>query len=272
MAVLPKSMKNHALLKGYRIITMANVWVKMCEKVAASRLSETLEQDGHLPNEVGGARPGRSTTANIETVTHLMAQSLQRGKCCAIATYDLEDAYNKVDISVLANKLEALDIPKHMVRWIVALLGTRKCQMQYGKWKSELFEVSSGLPQGSPLSPVLFNVYTCDIISSVKTEGTHPSTDVDDIIVVTTGDTAAEVTSMQQTASDKLHTWTVVNKQSIQGEKSQWMIVTLARVNRSEYHLMFSGDIVPQGDLVVCLGVANDHRLTMSKHLERLRT
>jgi hypothetical protein len=55
-----------------------------------------------------GARPGRSTTANLEAVTHSIAQSLQQTKCAAIATYDLEDAYNKVDIRILADKLTNL--------------------------------------------------------------------------------------------------------------------------------------------------------------------
>ena len=38
LAILPKPSKDHSKLKGYRIITMSNVWIKMCEKVAAGRL------------------------------------------------------------------------------------------------------------------------------------------------------------------------------------------------------------------------------------------
>ena len=44
MVVLPKPMKDHSQLKGYRIITMANVWVKITEKVAAQRLVHDLEK------------------------------------------------------------------------------------------------------------------------------------------------------------------------------------------------------------------------------------
>jgi hypothetical protein len=109
-----------------------------------------------------GARPGRSTTANLEAVTHSIAQSLQQTKCAAIATYDLEDAYNKVDIRILADKLT------NLLRLIVTLLGSRTCQMKYGKWRSPIFTVSSGLPQGSQLSAVLFNVYTYDILERLQ--------------------------------------------------------------------------------------------------------
>ena len=57
MAILPKPMKDHSRLKGYRIITMANVWVKVMEKIAARRLSRDLEQRDCLPCRVGRARP-----------------------------------------------------------------------------------------------------------------------------------------------------------------------------------------------------------------------
>jgi hypothetical protein len=70
MAVLPKPAKNHTALKGYRIITMANVWIKLCEKMAIKRLTADLEESNCLPMQVGGARPRRSTTAKVEAVTH----------------------------------------------------------------------------------------------------------------------------------------------------------------------------------------------------------
>ena len=44
MTVLPKPYKDHQKLKGYRVITMANIWVKIMEKIAAQRLTKDLEE------------------------------------------------------------------------------------------------------------------------------------------------------------------------------------------------------------------------------------
>jgi hypothetical protein len=88
---------------------------KLCEKVAARCQTADLEERNCPPVQVGGARPGRSTTDNVEAVTHSIAQSLQQTKCAAIATYDLEDAYNKVDIRILADKLTKLGVSTVMV-------------------------------------------------------------------------------------------------------------------------------------------------------------
>jgi hypothetical protein len=102
MTVLPKPAMNHAVLKGCGI-TMATVRIKLCEKLAARRLTSHLEEINCIPVQVGGTRPGRSTTTNVEVVTPIM-QNLQT-KCAAIATYDLEDAYTRVDIRIQAGHI-----------------------------------------------------------------------------------------------------------------------------------------------------------------------
>ena len=61
------------------------------------------------------------------------------------------------------------------------------------------------------------------------------------------------------------------NMQSIQGEKSQWMIVTRAHIRREDYKLTFNGGEVPSVETMVCLRIAIDKNMTMTKHLDKLR-
>ena len=77
LSALPKPNNDHRTLKGYRIITMANTFVKRCEKIAAKRVTEQLEKEGRLPKEVGGARPKHSTTSTIEVLINTMQKGLQ---------------------------------------------------------------------------------------------------------------------------------------------------------------------------------------------------
>ena len=53
--------------------------------------------------------------------------------------------------------------------------------MRFGTWKSECFEVSSGLSHGSPLSCVLFNICTADVIEWTQDDNTDSYSYVDDI-------------------------------------------------------------------------------------------
>ena len=84
MAILPKPLKDHGVLKGYRIITMANVWVQIMEKV----LVVDLESRNCLSERVGGARPKRSTA-----VTHEIQQGMQNSHHATVGLYDLQQSY-----------------------------------------------------------------------------------------------------------------------------------------------------------------------------------
>ena len=98
LSVLPKPKKDHRIFKGYRVITVANTLVKLCEKTAPKRVTAQLEKEGRLPKEVGGARAKRSTTSNIEALIYIIQKGLQDKEHFALGLYDLEDAYNRVHI------------------------------------------------------------------------------------------------------------------------------------------------------------------------------
>ena len=270
MAVLPKPGKNHTILKGYRMITMSNVWIKIAEKVVASRLVTDLEERGCLAHEVGGARPKRSTTSNVEAVVHNAQQAMQERQHTAVGMFDLEDAYNKVNISTLARKMKELDISDTLIRWTLSMLKPRRCCLKFGTWRSEAFQVSSGLPQGSPLSSVLFNVYTADIAPALASARSAGYTYVDDVIATGTGATQPEALQELQKASDKLEEWTRENDMSIQSDKSQWMMASQGW-HREDLVLTYAGSRVPREKKVTGLGVVLDHRLTMNAHLEHLK-
>ena len=50
-----------------------------------------------------------------------------------ITVFNLEDAYNKVNISILAGKLSRMGVSDMLIRWFVAMLGRRRCQMRFSK-------------------------------------------------------------------------------------------------------------------------------------------
>ena len=267
LSVIPKPNKNHRVLKGYRIITMANVLVKLCEKIAARRLVEQLERTNKISTNVGGARPRRSTTSNVEALLHIMQEGLQSNSCYALGLFDLEDAYNTVHIPTLAGKMMKYGISDVMIRWILSMLDSRRCHMRFGNWTSNTFNVSSGLPQGSPLSCVLFNIYTADIISWTKDDDIDPFSYVDDIIICCESESPVEAVEKLQSASDKLESWTVENHMRIQPDKVCWMLVTLRHVDRLQLSLSYAQEKVRQEKEVTYLGVVIDCRLSMLSHI-----
>ena len=96
---------------------------------------------------------------------------------------DLEDAYNRVSMDILMDQLLNLAVNSFVVRWVGAALIHRIVVLKCGNWVSTPTVISPGLPQGSPLSPVLFNVYTVHITSNQITGAGRTMSYADDILV-----------------------------------------------------------------------------------------
>ena len=140
--------------------------------------------------------------------------------------------------------------------------------MRFGSWESERFEISSGLPQGSPLSCVLFNIYTADVIDWTQDDNTDPYSYVDDIIISCASHSPVEDVANLQQASEKLQVWTENNHMKIQPDKICWMLLSLGHVNRDLFTLTYEGQPVRQEMQVTYLGEVIDARLSMIKQID----
>ena len=126
-------------------------------------------------------------------------------------------------IPTLADKLTGYGIFDVLVTWIVSMLGSRQCQMKFGSWRSDLSEVCSGLPQGSRLSCLLFNVYRADMNGSLEIEGTDPFSPADDVIVCYESDSPVRATEKLSEANDKFEQWTTANHMRFKPDNVFWM-------------------------------------------------
>ena len=87
-------------------------------------------------------------------------EEFQRKEQPLAVAIDLEDAYNKVQFKLLMDLLVQYGVSLTLTRWIAGALLERTVVMQLGNWSSATHQLTMGLPQGSPFSPVLYNVYT----------------------------------------------------------------------------------------------------------------
>ena len=84
---------------------------------------------------------------------------------------DFAKAFDKCDIGILMHKLKKLGIKGKLGRWLYNFLNNRKQQVMINGTKSNVTNVSSGVPQGTVLGPILFLIYISDIgedISALK--------------------------------------------------------------------------------------------------------
>ena len=206
LAVLPKPGKDPEKLNGYRIITMQNTIGKLMEKIVASRLASDLENKNLLPPTLGSYRKKKDIWANAAIFAYDTYEAFQQKEDTVAVALDLEDAYNRVTYERLMQILEDSGINSYMINWLASALMQRTVALRLGTWTSDPVTITPGLPQGSPLSPVLYNIYTARVAAISVPKG-RTLTFADDVLVYVSGKDKDVMTDTMHTVLADVEHW-----------------------------------------------------------------
>ncbi|TDZ24501.1 putative RNA-directed DNA polymerase from transposon X-element [Colletotrichum orbiculare MAFF 240422] len=161
--------------KAYRPVALLPSLGKVLEKLVARRLAAWLAASGHLPNEQFGFQ-GRCTTQALEIMVNAIYRNWSArdgGKKCerfvSIMALDMTGAYDHVVREVLLRIMADLGVPSWIIRFVLSFLSMRSTTICIPGYESQAFWINIGIPQGSPLSPVLFVLFSIPIIKKLKT-------------------------------------------------------------------------------------------------------
>jgi hypothetical protein len=167
--ILPilKAGKDPGVLNSYRPISLTSVMCKLTERLIANRLNHYLEKFCCLSDRQAGFRKYRNTTEQIVRLTQEIKDGFHQKKSTVAVLVDFQTAFDRVWRKGLLRKLTDIGICGNMYRWIKSFLDQRFIRVRYGPAVSAYKQTRQGLPQGSVLSPVLFNIMINDIVEHV---------------------------------------------------------------------------------------------------------
>jgi ribonuclease HI len=268
LAVIPKPDKDSSKIASYRILTMQNTVGKLPEKIVAQRLAAELEEKEVLPPELGSYRKGKVTWMNAAKLASDIYDGFEKGEETLVIALDLEDAYNRVQYNVLMRTLANLEISPQLVRWIGTALLKRKVALRLGAWASDPTEITPGLPQGSALSPVLFNVYTAGITSNQFEGPGRTLSFADDVLTSRRGKVRQEIADSAQAELNRIDGWCDDNNGKLHSGKAAalWCSLNNKAVKDEMPKVFIDGNEINRVHLLPYLGLLFDRTLSFSEH------
>ena len=199
---------------SYRGICLENTLLKTLTRLLMKRLTALVDE--HIPEEQFGFRKSHSTIQAVECLQIDIHEALRhpKGKLHAVFV-DYTKAFDTVNRTKLMAKLENLvGIDNPITRLIKDILTNNSVQIDDMVITSDPIDQTTGVLQGDPLSPLLFNIATHDVVQMVKTEEVKLYMYADDMVLASTSKTSLQI------ALDSLTEWAQTNDLTINGTKT----------------------------------------------------
>jgi len=253
--------------KSYRPISLLCVPFKILERLIYARV-ETIT-DPLLPQEQAGFRHGRSTVDQVTLLTQDIDDSFSAKKKAGAVFVDLTAACDTVWHRGHICKLLRLLPVTHMVHMIMEMVSNRSFTLTTGNGqRSRLRRLKNDVPQESVLTPLLFNIYTSDLPTTISRK--HAYAD-DPAIMHADGYWLAVEGALSKdmaTLRKYLQTWKLKVNTTI-------TVSTAFHLNnkeaKRELKVNFNNENLPFCSEPKYLGVTLDRSLTYRRHLESLR-
>ena len=150
-------------LGSYRPISNLSYLSKIIEKVVHEQTWEHLKQLNIMPYDQSAYRENHSTETTVCAINNDMTEIITNGKCGILVMLDLSAAFDTVEHKLLLEDLRAVGIEKNVYRWYKSYLENRKITVIISNTRSEIKNLTRGVPQGSILGPLLFSIYTIEL-------------------------------------------------------------------------------------------------------------
>ena len=266
MVAIPKPTKPVGDPKSYRPIFLLCVPYKILERLIYGRVEKLI--DPLLPKEQAGFRHRKSTVDQVVLLTKNIEDSFETKKKAGALFLNLTAAYDTVWHRGLTCKLLRLLPDKHMVKMIMELVRHRSFTLTTGDNKqSWLRRLKNGVPRGSVLAPLLFNIYTYDLSSMISTKFAY----TDDLALLHSSgnwkDLEETLSQDMSTLSAYLQTWRL----KLNHTKTVTAAFHLNSRETKREVKIYNGRLLPFCLAPTYLGVKLDRSLTFRHLLVALR-
>lgn len=269
--MVPKTGKDLTLCSHYRPISLASSIAKLLERIFAQRLSSYLEKRRLLPPDQSAFRSGRNATEQVALLLQQATKAANLQLPTAIISLDMARAFDGVWHDGLREVFSHI-LPLRTCRWLSSFLSDRQLRVLEGNALSDNISPSAGVPQGSPLAPLLFVLYVASA-PLPRTDCIGATVFADDHAFWSSGPSLTDAWTKLQPHLDSFVKWCCKWRLELNASKTQLLFVS-RRLNfrEDDYPVCnFLGQPLRRSTTIKLLGITLDQRLSFSAHARMLR-
>lgn len=273
-AVIPKPKKpDYSNPKAYRPVALLNCLGKTLEKIMARRLGYMAERYNLLHKDQFGGRRQRNAVDAAMALAHEVDMAKKPKRMVSALFMDVKGAFDNVSKTRLLGTLSGMGLPQAVINWTNDFLSERKSGMAFDGQKESMKPVVTGIPQGSPISPILFLLYLKPLFDELdkKLPGAWCPSYIDDVAIVVTNATLDKNCRVLEEGAKTVFDWASRNAVRFDDDKSE--LIHFYRARRADTRPQTSvtlpnGTIVKPGETVRWLGVWLDRKLSFKDHIK----
>lgn len=263
---IPKPGKDLSCPDSYRPISLLDSLSKILEKIIKEKVVKYINDNNVLPNQQFGFRCEHNTVQPLTRIKNIVKNNFGEGKSTAMVLLDIKSAFDSVWHDALIYKLIKIGLDKPTIKILQSFLTDRSFRVQIGNEMSNIFTITAGCPQGSCLSPILYNIFTHDFPCL---NGCESSIFADDTAILSSGTYSSTIIVKLQDSIDSVVNY--FNKWKILVNSSKTQSIFFSRKRKECFlpnsSIKINGLDIAWENNVKYLGVVLDKKMLFNDHI-----
>ncbi|KAK3549855.1 hypothetical protein QTP86_015276, partial [Hemibagrus guttatus] len=266
--ILKKPALDPSDISNYRPVSLLSFLSKILERVVCNQLYDYLLQNNlHDPNQ-SGFKAAHSTETALLAVTEKLHAARSAKLSSVLILLDLSAAFDTVNHKTLLSTLRSLGICGTAWEWFASYLDGRSYQVTWKGLTSAPRRLSTGVPQGSVLGPLLFSLYTHSLGKVISSHGFSYHCNADDTQLIFSfppSDTTASARISACLAD--ISSWMTAHQLKLNPSKTELLIIPGDPSPAQDLAISLSNSMISPSATARNLGVTMDNQLSFSSHV-----
>lgn len=251
-------------VSNYRPISIVSAFAKIFENVVLTLVTRYLDASNLFAETQHAFRAGHSTVSACADITEYISRAVDQHYTVGLILLDVSNAFPTVNHHILLRKMQYYGFGSTVIKWFSSYLSSRDNIIDGIGTNAHFVTEGVGVPQGSVLGPLLFNIYVNDVNSAVL-KGTLSQFADDTTLIIKSKRGSDAFVKKAEIAADDLVKWFTANRLAINLRKSNFIV--FGKDYKAVTYIRIGGQIVYRSDNVNMLGLRIDSNLQWASHI-----